>query len=1372
MTEASLSRPKGLSAKFRLSAKLAIAASKIREEFSDHRHLPPGGKAPKPENVPEDGHDDLCQLHAFEEPLILQTLQMRHHLQTVYTRIGARSILISINPYSKVEGRFKTSFYGGFTAQRYYKAAMDDSQSRAAELPPHVYQVAADAYVRCLGIGPIGSDKRQDQTIVATGESGAGKTENVKQILDFAAFSSRQPPQVGGATLSKMLDDANCILEAFGNAKTQRNDNSSRFGKLVTLFLRTGAGFPPAGELIGLKITTYLLEKPRLSRPNDGERNYHVFYQMLRGLGESELTRRGLKRLPPVPHPKETLSREFASEAEPSAAYEPILGANDLNVHAQWDDAADFGELRQALLTLMTRHQLAASIGGSASANKESVASALCDELWDVLAALLHLGRAKLVQDEEKTKGTNVTMREAGGVPMWANVDDLDWAARLLGMGGEGGDGSSAGSSRGSSGESRNDSLGFWMLHKKVLGQPKLQSLNKARAAHRACVQYLYAALFDWLIDAVNGACGCDDTGVGGVGGASASCCLNVLDIFGFESFKTNSLEQLCINLANERLQTNFEHVIFEQEKEEIAREGVDLGAVNHLDDMLDPSGDKTEFLIDGIFEQITGLIGGGDGMANQKLYSHIEAKVSRTDEAREGGRLKMESKIKGGKRPSWDAGDGTEFTIKHFAAPVTYDSSEMVEKSSMEGNPPLEALLLTSTSRLLRDVVECSRRHAAERTAAMKQAGERTKATVGVAFKRQLDHLTDKINRTEVHYVRCIKPNDNATSNEWDQHKVAEQLSNTGIFKAIRIRKYGFSQRVPHAQFQRDYVLGLPNEYVRALPDGSRLRKACKSWFRLGVCRDCATTGDSGQQQVVLCKHCAEFKPFEKETTSEMVKHLLAALHVPIAAHADVQVGTSKVLFRMSLEAHLEQSAALARKALSNQAIKVQARYRRRRGFEVALQKLRRLTAERRTLRAAVFRAAGARDAAGLESALGEAEVKLRSNDLAQLTFEVMRFTTVRGDAMNTLIAPKLPCSTQLETLRVETLPLASELAETISVLSRQPDNASHKLSSDGRTSAAEDIFEKLEAALKQWHELDAAPKLTLAMHALDVSESLRKGVIGSRKGVKGALATEKRSYVAWLERDCERARQSLASEEAAVHDAFSEVEPEGRRALERFRSLKEDAIKRRQERGSLLKEDGIKLRQSGEEHSTTSSSLARPASSMEVTVQPATAASRATVPAPPVEATVQPAAFASRTKAPTAEEPSAKTAGQSRKPAAPSARGFVWWMPCAVVAVALVAIQIWRSFPFEAPPPPPPTVLPLPSRSVLAATVAALTWCVVAVYKAWVSPLVTDATVDVEDSQTEAKTRHRSPSPSRRLSWRREPSTPGSPSRRLSRC
>ena len=181
-------------------------------------------------------------------------------------------------------------------------------------------------------------------------------------------------------------------------------------------------------------------------------------------------------------------------------------------------------------------------------------------------------------------------------------------------------------------------------------------------------------------------------------------------------------------------------------------------------------------------------------------------------------------------------------------------------------------------------------------------------------------------------------------------------------------------------------------------------------------------------------------------------------------------------------------------------------------------------------------------------------------------------------------------------------------------------------------------------------------------------------------------------------------------------MHDAFSEVEPEGRRALERFRSLKEDAIKRRQERGSLLKEDGIKLRQSGEEHSTTSSSLARPASSMEVTVQPATAASRATVPAPPVEATVQPAAFASRTKAPTAEEPSAKTAGQSRKPAAPSARGFVWWMPCAVVAVALVAIQIWRSFPFEAPPPPPPTVLPLPSpiairsHMVLAATVAPL--------------------------------------------------------------
>ena len=93
-----------------------------------------------------------------------------------------------------------------------------------------------------------------------------------------------------------------------------------------------------------------------------------------------------------------------------------------------------------------------------------------------------------------------------------------------------------------------------------------------------------------------------------------------------------------------------------------------------------------------------------------------------------------------------------------------------------------------------------------------MGKADPRAKPTVGMTFKLQLSALTERINQTEVHYVRCIKPNDNATSSEWDRRKVAEQLSNTGIFKAIQIRKYGFSQRVPHLQFIRDYLMGLPD--------------------------------------------------------------------------------------------------------------------------------------------------------------------------------------------------------------------------------------------------------------------------------------------------------------------------------------------------------------------------------------------------------------------------------------------------------------------------------------------------------------------------------------------------------------------------------
>ena len=141
--------------------------------------------------------------------------------------------------------------------------------SRSTDLPPHIFQMAAEAYSELREHG-------KNQSIISSGESGAGKTENTKQVFFFLAQVAATNATTDAATaIRDQLIASNYVLEAFGNAKTVRNNNSSRFGKLVRVW------FDASARLSGTSIETYLLEKSRISSPNMGERNYHLFFQVL-----------------------------------------------------------------------------------------------------------------------------------------------------------------------------------------------------------------------------------------------------------------------------------------------------------------------------------------------------------------------------------------------------------------------------------------------------------------------------------------------------------------------------------------------------------------------------------------------------------------------------------------------------------------------------------------------------------------------------------------------------------------------------------------------------------------------------------------------------------------------------------------------------------------------------------------------------------------------------------------------------------------------------------------------------------------------------------------------------------------------------------
>lgn len=206
--------------------------------------------------------DDLTTLSYLNEPAVLHAIKKRYLDSQIYTYSGI--VLIATNPFAEVD-----HLYSRETIQSY-------SSKRKEELEPHLFAIAEEAY-RFM------TKEKANQTIVVSGESGAGKTVSAKYIMRYLASVQENNDQEGKMEMSEIESQilaTNPIMEAFGNAKTIRNDNSSRFGKYLQIL------FDDDTTIKGSKIRTYLLEKSRLVYQPETERNYHIFYQMLEGLPE------------------------------------------------------------------------------------------------------------------------------------------------------------------------------------------------------------------------------------------------------------------------------------------------------------------------------------------------------------------------------------------------------------------------------------------------------------------------------------------------------------------------------------------------------------------------------------------------------------------------------------------------------------------------------------------------------------------------------------------------------------------------------------------------------------------------------------------------------------------------------------------------------------------------------------------------------------------------------------------------------------------------------------------------------------------------------------------------------------------------------
>ena len=209
----------------------------------------------------------MIQMNDLHEASTAWNLKVRYEKNVIYTNIG--SILVAVNPYRTLDANYDV------------ESAKNYKNRRIGELAPHLFAIGSAAY----------SALPKPQVVIATGESGSGKTESIKLIMQYLATTTMIPKNIRIASTSGLVTEQILetipLLEAFGNARTLRNDNSSRFGKHLEIYFKKGF-------IVGAKITQYLLQKSRIVSQVAGERNYHVFYELLGGLSGNEKQKYGL----------------------------------------------------------------------------------------------------------------------------------------------------------------------------------------------------------------------------------------------------------------------------------------------------------------------------------------------------------------------------------------------------------------------------------------------------------------------------------------------------------------------------------------------------------------------------------------------------------------------------------------------------------------------------------------------------------------------------------------------------------------------------------------------------------------------------------------------------------------------------------------------------------------------------------------------------------------------------------------------------------------------------------------------------------------------------------------------------------------------
>ncbi|XP_060946527.1 myosin-10-like isoform X3 [Limanda limanda] len=696
--------------------------------------------------------EDMAELTCLNEASVLHNLKDRYYSGLIYTYSGLFCVVI--NPYKNLP------IYSENIIEMY-------RGKKRHEMPPHIYAISEAAY-RCM------LQDREDQSILCTGESGAGKTENTKKVIQYLAHvaSSHKgrkdhniPPESPKAfklqgELERQLLQANPILESFGNAKTVKNDNSSRFGKFIRV------NFDVTGYIVGANIETYLLEKSRAIRQAKDERTFHIFYRLLAGAGEHLRT--------------DLLLEGFNDYRFLSNGNIPIPGQQDKD---------NFQETMDAMHIMSFNHE-----------------EIVC--MLKVVSAVLQFGNIIFKKERNTDQASMPENTAAQKLCHLLGMNIMEFTRAIL---------------------TPRIKVGRDYVQ-------KAQTKEQADFAIEALAKATYERLFKWLVHRINKALdrtkrqGASFIGILDIAG------FEIFELNSFEQLCINYTNEKLQQLFNHTMFI-LEQEEYQREGIEwsFIDFGLDLQpCIDLIERPNNPPGILALLDEECWFPKATDKTFIDKVLQEQGTHTKFQRPRQLKDKAdfcilHYAG--KVDYKADEWLMKNMDPLNDNVATLLHqstdkFVAELWKDDIQTSQRASFYDN--VSGLHEAPVDRIV----------GLDQVAGMNEtafgAAYKTKKgmfrTVGQLYKEQLSKLMATLRNTNPNFVRCIIPNHEKRAGKLDPHLVLDQLRCNGVLEGIRICRQGFPNRIVFQEFRQRYEILTPNAIPKGFMDG---KQACERMIR-----------------------------------------------------------------------------------------------------------------------------------------------------------------------------------------------------------------------------------------------------------------------------------------------------------------------------------------------------------------------------------------------------------------------------------------------------------------------------------------------------------------------------------------------------------